>query len=158
MARRTKNTEEIHSREYLIIFICIYVGLTAFFTLLFAIQNQYVNIIIAALTGFHSLIFIPCIIYQAVRYHHFRNVELKYIQSTRAVDFDILIMGRGYAKSSLCFDVEVNGEKKRVETRHIFSVYSLSDVNVNLFKNRDVEIGYDEKYDIWIVLTYENVL
>ena len=67
-------------------------------------------------------------------------------------------MGRGYAKSSLCFDVEVNGEKKRVETRHIFSVYSLSDVNVNLFKNRDVEIGYDEKYDIWIVLTYENVL
>ena len=88
------------------------------------------------------IVFIPGIIISLVRYIHFANAEFTDVQTVVLTSYHYLF--KSYALEGTA---KQNGLSINIRTTHSFNIY-----NYHRYMDTDVLVGYDPKWDKWVVL------
>ena len=102
------------------------------------------------LIAFGVVLLVPAVIC-LIFYIHYRNAELIHIQITTftSIDFSDLVRNR----AALVGTAIVNGEKTKITTSYTFTTRHYSSHCASEYMDREVVIGYDPKWDKWVVIT-----
>jgi len=150
-----KNYAQIYNRNKIIIFSLIFLPfilVMLLFSLISKDNNSQPAFIISAVIL--SLVLIAFLLFYLIFYIHYKNVEFINIQTAKIVSMEVYYATRG--KASLIGVIHEDGVEKEIETSSTFSTFPYSSVYVGNFLNKEVQVGYDPKWNKWVVLCDEN--
>ena len=94
------------------------------------------------------IVFVPGIIISLARYIHFANAEFTDVQTVVFTSYHYLF--KSYALEGTA---KQNGLSICIRTTHSFNIY-----NYHRYMNTDVLVGYDPKWDKWVVIEHKGEL
>ncbi len=145
---KRKNEAQSYCGTIMVILLVIYVIslLFMFGVLAFSHEIRALPIVIIV---FGIILLIPAVIY-LIFYIHYRNAELIHIQITKftSIDFSALVRDR----AALVGTAIVNGEETKITTSYTFTTHHYSSHCASDYMDREVEVGYDPKWDKWVVI------
>ena len=142
--KRKNNAQEYYCLFFILMLI-ISLLLIGVFAAAFLVQSKEIVLFIV-----FSSFFVPLPIIFLVFYIHFRNAKLIHIQITRFTSIDFSMLKRNSA--ALVGTAIVDNQKIEIITTYTFSSTAFSMFCASDYMNRDVMVGYDPKWNKWVVI------
>ena len=145
---KRKNEAQSYCGTIMLLLLVIYLVVSLFMLGVLAISHE-VRALPIVLIVFGAILVIPIIIH-FILYIHYRNVELIHIQVTKFTSIDFSIFARD--RAALVGTAIVNGEETKITTSYTFTTHNYSSHCASDYMDREVEVGYDPKWDKWVVI------
>ena len=170
---RKRNTAEVTLGHRLSVFLCLI--LLVFALIILMIMFRFLSgksfsdsRLYPGLISFAAIIVftLPLFILTLVRYRHYKNVDLKYLQKVKLEKTDSYSPLRisymsSWHRIGFVVDVNVDGETRTVTTGRYFearSDYLAPPCRLDDYIGKEAEIGYDAKQDEWIVICIDQFI
>ena len=146
---KRKNEAQSYCGTITLLLLVIYLVVSLFMLGVLTFSHE-VRALPIVLIVFGAILLIPIIIH-FILYIHYRNAELIHIQITKFTSIDFSIFARD--RAALVGTAIVNGEKTKITTSYTFTTRHFSSHCASEYMDREVKIGYDPKWDKWVVIT-----